>query len=62
MSGPDTTCSDLVDTQPFAQDDLMSLWAFASYPGANQAAVKWSVTYDHGAAILIPRLQSEREC
>jgi len=57
MSGPDTTCSDLIDTQFFGQGDLMSLWAFASYPGADvltPAAVKWSVTYDHGAAILVP--------
>lgn len=54
MTGPDTTCSDLTDTQPFAQSDEMSLWAFASYPGANAADVKWSVTYDHGAGIIIP--------
>jgi len=54
MTGPDTTCSDLIDTQAFAQGDVMSLWAYASYPGANQAAVKWSVTYDHGAEIPVP--------
>ncbi len=54
MSGPDTTCSDLTDTQVFAAGDSMSLWAFASYPGANQADVKWSVTYDHGAPIAPP--------
>ena len=32
----------------------MSLWAYATYPGANQADVTWSVTYDHGAAIVVP--------
>ena len=54
MTGPDTTCSDLTDTQTFARTDEMSLWAFADYPGANHADVKWSVTYDHGAGIIIP--------
>ena len=54
MTGPDTTCSDLTDTQTFAQQDQMSLWAFADYPGANHADVKWSVSYDHGAGIIIP--------
>jgi Collagen triple helix repeat (20 copies) len=57
MSGPDTTCNDLEDTQSFAVGDFMSLWAFASYPGADlttPASVKWSVTYDHGAFITPP--------
>ncbi len=54
MVGPDTTCSDLTDTQTFAVQDQMSLWAYANYPGANQASVKWSVTYDHGAGIVVP--------
>jgi len=54
MTGPDTTCSDLTDTQTFVQKDFMSLWAYADYPGANHANVKWSVTYDHGAGIIIP--------
>ena len=54
MTGPDTTCSDLTDTQTFVQKDNMSLWAYADYPGANHANVKWSVTYDHGAGIIIP--------
>jgi hypothetical protein len=64
--GPDTTCSDLVNTQtftfntmpsasgPIAVPDVMSLVAFADYPGANHANVKWSVSYDHGAGITIP--------
>jgi len=65
--GPDTTCNDLVNTQAFAfntmpgnagstiaNPDEMSLWAFADYPGANHANVKWSVTYDHGAGLIIP--------
>jgi hypothetical protein len=34
----------------------MSLWAYSTYPGANTANVKWSVTYDHGAAILVPAM------
>ena len=65
ITGPDTSCSDLTDTQEFTVTvtpgvqpvpvpDEMSLWAFASYPGANQANVKWSVTYDHGAALIVP--------
>jgi hypothetical protein len=54
MVGPDTTCSDLTDTQTFVRTDEMSLWAFADYPGANHADVKWSVTYDHGAGLIIP--------
>ena len=54
MTGPDTTCSDLTDTQTFARTDEMSLWAFADYPGANHANVKWSVSYDHGAGIIVP--------
>ena len=54
MTGPDTTCSDLTDTQTYAQTDEMSLWAFADYPGANHANVKWSVSYDHGAGIIVP--------
>ena len=29
MTGPDTTCSDLTDTQAFAQSDEMSLWAYS---------------------------------
>jgi hypothetical protein len=64
--GPDTTCSDLTNSQtftytttptfsgPIPTPDEMSLWAFADYPGANHANVKWSVTYDHGAGIIIP--------
>jgi hypothetical protein len=54
MTGPDTTCSDLADAQAFAKQDNMSLWAYADYAGANHANVKWSVTYDHGAGIIIP--------
>jgi hypothetical protein len=66
ITGPDTSCSDLVDTQeftystvpsftgPIPNPDEMSLWAFADYPGANHANVKWSVTYDHGNPIAIP--------
>jgi hypothetical protein len=66
ITGPDTTCSDLVDTQTFTYSttpsftgpiptpDEMSLWAFADNPGANHANVKWSVTYDHGAGITVP--------
>jgi collagen triple helix repeat protein len=67
ITGPDTTCSDLVNTQTFtfnttpgaagstiAVPDEMSLWAFADYFGANHANVKWSVTYDHGAALIVP--------
>ena len=65
--GPDTTCSDLVNTQAFtfnttpgnagstiAVPDTMSLVAFADYFEANHANVKWSVTYDHGAGLIIP--------
>jgi hypothetical protein len=67
--GPDTTCSDLVGTQPFTvtinpppgpggqpvpNPDEMALFAFADYPGANHANVKWSVTYDHGPGIIVP--------
>jgi collagen triple helix repeat protein len=70
ITGPDTTCSDLTGSQTFAvglipppgpggqpepSPDEMSLWAFADYPGANHANVKWSVTYDHGAALLVPK-------
>ena len=54
ITGPDTTCNDLTDTQAFAQGDFMSLWAYATAPGVNQADVTWSVTYDHGAAIVVP--------
>jgi len=67
ITGPDTTCSDLVHTQTFtfnttpgnagstiALPDEMSLWAFADYFAANHANVKWSVTYDHGANIPVP--------
>ncbi|MFZ0678663.1 hypothetical protein [Candidatus Binatus sp.] len=54
ITGPDTTCSDLTDTQAFAKTDVMSLWAYASYFEANHANVKWSVSYDHGAGIIIP--------
>jgi Collagen triple helix repeat (20 copies) len=67
ITGPDTTCSDLVNTQLFtfnttpgnagstiANPDEMSLWAFADYPGANHANVKWSVSYDHGAGLIVP--------
>ena len=48
MVGPDTTCSDLTDTQPFKVGDFMSLVAYANYFLANHADVKWSVTYDRG--------------
>lgn len=54
MTGPDTTCSDLENTQAFAVGDFMSLWAYADYPGANHANVKWSVSYDHGLDIVPP--------
>jgi len=66
ITGPDTTCSDLVNTElftfstittpsgPIANPDVMSLRAFADYPGANHANVKWSVTYDHGAGLIVP--------
>ena len=65
--GPDTTCSDLVNTQAFtfnttpgnagstiAVPDTMSLVAFADYFEANHANVKWSVSYDHGAGLIVP--------
>jgi hypothetical protein len=67
ITGPDTTCNDLVNSQTFtfntmpgnagstiAVPDEMSLWAFADYPGANHANVKWSVSYDHGAGLIVP--------
>jgi hypothetical protein len=67
ITGPDTTCSDLVNTQTFtfntmpgnagstiAVPDSMSLVAYADYFAANHANVKWSVTYDHGAALIVP--------
>jgi hypothetical protein len=54
ITGPDTTCNDLVHTQAYTKGELMSLWAYADYPGANEANVKWSVMYDHGAGIIIP--------
>ncbi|MGA6971456.1 MAG: hypothetical protein WBY93_07485 [Candidatus Binatus sp.] len=54
ITAPDTSCSDLVDTQTFAATDLMSLWAYSDYFLANEAHVKWSVTYDHGAEIIVP--------
>ncbi len=69
ITAPDTTCSDLIGSQaytvsvtppalpglqPVPNPDEMSLWAYADYPGANHANVKWSVTYDHGNPILIP--------
>ena len=58
ITGPDTTCNDTspLDSQAYVQGDLMSLWAFTDSPFANQANVKWSVTYDHGAAIIIPAM------
>lgn len=57
MTGPDTTCSDLLDIQPYSVGDFMSLWAYADYPGANTANVKWSVSYDRGTLdIVIPGL------
>jgi hypothetical protein len=56
ITGPQTACSDLTGSQVFAQGDFMSLWAYATYPGANTANVKWSVTYDHGAAIIVPTM------
>ena len=56
ITGPETTCNDLTDTQAFAQGDYMSLWAYATAPGVNQADVTWSVTYDHGAAIVVPAM------
>jgi hypothetical protein len=52
---PETTCSDLVDNQPFAVGDLMSLQAYASdFLGTNSADVKWSVTYDRGDVDITP--------
>ena len=67
ITGPDTSCSDLTGSQffnvtvtpgvqPVPNPDEMSLWAFAETddPGANHANVKWSVTYDHGAGLIIP--------
>jgi hypothetical protein len=69
ITAPDTTCSDLTGSQAYAvtvippsapglqpvpNPDQMALFAFADYPGANPANVKWSVTYDHGANIPIP--------
>ncbi|MGC1192972.1 hypothetical protein [Candidatus Binatus sp.] len=69
ITAPDTTCSDLTGSQvynvtitpppgnggqPVPNPDEMSLWAYADYPGANHASVKWSVTYDHGAGLIIP--------
>ncbi len=54
ITGPDTTCNDLTDTQPFAQGDFMSLWAYSTAIGVNQADVTWSVTYDHGTLTDIP--------
>jgi hypothetical protein len=52
--GPDTTCSDLTDTQPFAVGDLMGLYAYSNYFLANHANVKWSVTYNRGTTDIIP--------
>jgi hypothetical protein len=53
--GPDTTCSDLTHSQPFpAVGDVMTLFAYSTYFLANQTDVTWSVTYDHGAAIVVP--------
>ena len=66
---PDTTCSDLTGSQvfnvsvippalpglqPVPNPDEMSLWAFSSYPGANHANVKWSVSYEHMPPITAP--------
>jgi hypothetical protein len=56
ITGPETTCNDLTDSQLFTQGHFMSLWAYATAPGVNQADVTWSVTYDHGAAILVPAM------
>jgi len=70
ITGPDTSCSDLVNTETFAvgltpppgpggqpvpTPDTMSLWAYADYFEANHANVKWSVTYDHGAGLIVPK-------
>jgi len=52
--GPDTACTDLSDSQTFAQGDVMTLEAFSSYFEANHADVKWSVTYTHAAPITPP--------
>jgi hypothetical protein len=52
MVGPDTTCSDLTDSQHFAVGDFMGLWGYSDYFLANHTDVKWSVTYDRG--ILSP--------
>jgi hypothetical protein len=54
MIGPDTTCSDLSDTLHFAVGDLMALWAYSDNISANDADVKWSVTYDRGVADITP--------
>jgi hypothetical protein len=56
MVGPDTTCSDLTHSQPFAVGDLMSVWAYADYFLANHSDVKWSVTYDRGITDITPPL------
>ncbi|HZC44956.1 MAG TPA: hypothetical protein VE243_00690, partial [Candidatus Acidoferrum sp.] len=53
MTGPDTTCNDLADTQTYAVGDFMELWAYADNPGANHANVKWSVTYDRGTLDIV---------
>jgi len=55
ITDPDTTCSDLTNTQAFAVGDLMSVWAFADDFFADAASVKWSVTYDRGILdIVVP--------
>ena len=52
--GPDTTCSDLAGSQAFAVGELMGVYAFTDYFLANNANVKWSVTYDRGTADITP--------
>jgi len=56
ITSPATSCNDLEDLQFFAQGDVMSVWAYSDYYLANQAHVKWSVSYDHGPNIPVPTL------
>lgn len=51
---PDTTCSDTVNNNGYAQGDLMGLFAFADDFTANSANVKWSVTYQHNTLLSTP--------
>jgi len=51
ITDPDTTCNDLRNTtgdfNTYAQADVLGLFAFATDITANEADVKWSVTYEH---------------